>query len=66
LQPRGSASKKRCAPANRTVPTSLNAQNSLGGRLIFLDETGTTTAMTRRYAWADVGERAFGHAPNGH
>ena len=42
------------------------AQKSLGGRLIFLDETWTTTAMTRRYAWADVGARAFGHAPNGH
>ena len=34
--------------------------------MIFLDETWTTTAMTRRYAWVDVGERAFGHAPNGH
>jgi len=22
--------------------------------------------MTRRYAWADVGSRAVGHAPNGH
>ena len=22
--------------------------------------------MTRRYAWADVGARAIGHAPNGH
>ena len=42
------------------------AQNNLGGRLIFLDETWTTTAMTRRYAWADVGARAVGHAPNGH
>lgn len=42
------------------------AQTSLDGRLIFLDETWTTTAMTRRYAWADVGARAFGHAPNGH
>jgi hypothetical protein len=42
------------------------AQKSLGGRLIFLDETWTTTAMTRRYAWADVGARAIGHAPNGH
>jgi transposase len=42
------------------------AQKSLGGRLIFLDETWTTTTMTRRYAWADVGARAFGHAPNGH
>jgi hypothetical protein len=42
------------------------AQKSLGGRLIFLDETWTTTAMTRRYAWAGVGARAFGHTPNGH
>ena len=41
-------------------------QSDLGGRLIFLDETWTTTAMTRRYAWADVGARALGHAPNGH
>jgi transposase len=41
-------------------------QKSLGGRLIFLDETWTTTAMTRRYAWAAIGTRAFGHAPNGH
>lgn len=22
--------------------------------------------MTRRYAWADIGARALGHAPNGH
>jgi transposase len=43
-----------------------HAQKSLGGRLIFLDETWTTTAMTRRYAWADVGVRAIGQAPNGH
>jgi hypothetical protein len=42
------------------------AQKDLGGRLIFLDETWTTTAMTRRYAWADVGARAIGDAPNGH
>jgi len=42
------------------------AQTSLGGRLIFLDETWTTTAMTRRYAWSDVGTRAIGHALNGH
>jgi transposase len=42
------------------------AQSDLRGRLIFLDETWTTTAMTRRYAWADVGDRALGHAPSGH
>ncbi len=41
-------------------------QARLAGRLIFLDETWTTTAMTRRYAWADVGARALGYAPNGH
>jgi hypothetical protein len=41
-------------------------QKSLNGRLIFLDETWTTTAMTPRYGWAEVGTRAFGHAPNGH
>ena len=41
-------------------------QKSFGGRLIFLDETFTTTAMTRRHAWTDVGARAIGHAPNGH
>ena len=40
--------------------------SDLGGRLIFPDETWTTTAMTRRYAWADVGARAIGDAPNGH
>lgn len=38
----------------------------LRGRLIFLDETWTSTAMTRRWAWADVGKRALGCAPNGH
>jgi transposase len=41
-------------------------QPELSGRLIFLDETWTSTAMTRRWAWADVGKRALGHAPNGH
>lgn len=41
-------------------------QRRLKGRLIFLDETWATTAMTRRYAWADIGKRALGHAPNGH
>lgn len=41
-------------------------QTSLGGRLIFLDETWSTTAMTGRYAWSDAGTRALGHAPHGH
>ena len=32
-------------------------------RLVFVDETGVTTAMTRAYAWAPRGERAHGSAP---
>jgi transposase len=42
------------------------AQSELTGRLIFLDETGARTDMTRRHAWAAVGARARGHAPAGH
>lgn len=34
--------------------------------LVFLDETGTNTAMTDRYARAPRGERANGHAPRNH
>jgi transposase len=33
--------------------------------LVFIDETGITTAMTRRYARAPRGERARGSAPGG-
>src|SRR5687767_12260130 len=32
-------------------------------RLVFLDESGILTNMTRRYARAPVGERACGEAP---
>jgi transposase len=32
-------------------------------RLVFVDETGVTTAMTSAYAWAPRGERAVGSAP---
>lgn len=41
-------------------------QPDLSGRLIFLDETGARTDMTRRHAWADIGKRALGRAPCGH
>jgi len=41
-------------------------QPDLQGRLIFLDETGPTTDMTRRPDWSDVGTRALGRAPGGH
>ncbi|MEH3037922.1 MAG: IS630 family transposase [Sphingomonas adhaesiva] len=36
------------------------------GRLIFLDETGVTTNMVRRYGRAPRGERVRGYAPAGH
>src|SRR5262249_13146333 len=29
-------------------------------RLVFVDESGTTTAMARPYGWAPVGERLYG------
>jgi transposase len=35
-------------------------------RLIFVDETSTHTAMTRRYARAPRGERAYGAVPRNH
>lgn len=35
-------------------------------RLIFIDETGVTTNMTRRYGRAPRGQRVKGYAPNGH
>jgi len=35
-------------------------------RLVFLDETGTNTAMTPRYGWAPTGSRATGTAPRNH
>jgi len=36
------------------------------GQLVFLDETGTNTAMTPRYGWAPSGVRAMGSAPRNH
>jgi transposase len=35
-------------------------------RLIFLDETGVTTNMVRRYGRARKGQRVTGYAPGGH
>ena len=32
-------------------------------RLVFVDECGTHTSMTRRYARAPKGERAYGRVP---
>lgn len=35
-------------------------------RLVFLDETGLNTKMTRLYGWAPVGDRCRDNAPFGH
>jgi transposase len=35
-------------------------------RFVFLDETGTTTNMTRRSGWSPRGERAIDATPHGH
>jgi transposase len=35
-------------------------------KLVFLDETGANTKMTRRYGRAPIGERVIGRVPHGH
>ncbi len=35
-------------------------------RLVVVDETSTSIALTRRYAWAPSGERAVGTVPRNH
>jgi transposase len=35
-------------------------------RLVFVDETGTTTNMAPRYGWGPRGERVVGSTPHGH
>ncbi len=35
-------------------------------RLVFIDETGLTTAMARLYGWGPQGERVVGAVPQGH
>jgi transposase len=35
-------------------------------RLVFIDETGANTKMTRRYGRAPVGQRVVGRVPHGH
>ena len=37
-----------------------------GGRFVFVDETGASTAMTRLYGWGARGERLVDAAPWGH
>ena len=45
----------------RALQPTLSAR-----RLIFLDETGVTTNMVRRYGRAPRGKRVRGYAPAGH
>ena len=35
-------------------------------RLVFVDETGTDTAMTRTHGWGQKGKRLLAKAPHGH
>lgn len=35
-------------------------------RLVFVDETGTTTAMTRPYGWGYKGKKLIARVPHGH
>jgi transposase len=35
-------------------------------RFVFVDETGSHTALARRFGWAPRGERAGGHVPRNH
>ena len=37
-----------------------------GRRLVFVDETGVTTNMVRRYGWGPKGERLVAAVPQGH
>ncbi len=37
-----------------------------GERFVLIDETGATTAMTRRSGWGTQGERLVDAAPAGH
>ena len=41
-------------------------QSKPWGRLVFLDETGADTKMTRRYGWGLKSARVLGQVPHGH
>jgi hypothetical protein len=70
----GSASKKSVYATEQFRPDIAEArlawramQRQLAThRLIFLDETGVTTNMIRRYGRAHKGQRVTGYAPGGH
>jgi len=74
MPPRASASKKTVHAAEQERPDVATArtrwredQASLDpSRLVFIDETGTSTSMARRYGRSKRGVRALGRVPWGH
>jgi transposase len=66
----GISFKKSCMPASSSVLTWRrpgNDQASLDpSRLVFIDETGTSTTMARRRGRSSRGPRLIGYVPHGH
>ena len=69
--------KKTCWPANKTAPDVAAARHEWvtkrqprmrleAHRLVFVDETGTTTKMVRLRGRCAMGQRLKGQAPFGH
>ena len=74
-EPTGSASKKKSERAAEQDRPELKAQREAWrtefadvdpARLVWVDETGTNTAMARRYGRAPRGQRVDGPVPQGH
>src|SRR5665647_2323068 len=68
LQKKAFARPSSCAPTwPRAREEWKREQATLDpDRLVFIDETGTNTAMTRLRGRCKRGERLIGHAPYGH
>jgi hypothetical protein len=45
---------------------NILVQSKACRRLVFFDETGADTKMTRRYGWGPRSSRVVGHVPQGH
>jgi transposase len=52
--------------AHARIAWQQDQRNLDPARLVFIDETWASTAMTRRYGRAPKGQRLLGFAPNGH
>ena len=74
MPPRGSASKKTVHAAEQERPDVAQARADWRrdqalldpSKLVFIDETGTSTSMARLYGRAKRGLRAVGRVPWGH